>query len=142
MNKTIVVSIVVILIVIIGGYFIFTTNQGSSYKAPVIDTTTNQPNVNTPATTTNTQPTQPEKLNASVSIKNFAFNPTPLTVKVGTTVTWTNNDTVPHKIKSSTFNSETLSNGQSYAFTFSAVGEYNYSCAIHPSMLGKIIVTQ
>lgn len=86
--------------------------------------------------------TQPENLSASVSIKNFAFNPTPLTIKVGTTVTWTNNDSAPHQIKSDTFNSAMLSNGGNFQFTFSAVGQYSYLCSVHPSMQGQIIVTQ
>jgi plastocyanin len=49
---------------------------------------------------------------------------------------------MPHQIKSATFNSSPLSQGQTFQFTFSSVGSYDYSCAIHPSMLGKIIVTQ
>jgi plastocyanin len=88
------------------------------------------------------QPVNTQKLTASVSIKNFAFNPKPLNIKVGTTVTWTNNDPMAHQIKSATFNSSPLSNGQTFSFTFSTAGTYNYSCAIHPSMLGKIVVSQ
>jgi plastocyanin len=77
-----------------------------------------------------------------VSIKNFAFNPATLTIKPRTTVTWTNNDSAAHQIKSNTFNSAVLNPGESFSFTFFNAGQYNYSCAIHPSMLGKIIVTQ
>lgn len=140
MNKKVLILIIVVAIVLVGGYFIF-------YKGgqnPMYGTATpgaNTPAANTPATT-NPQPAQPESLNASVSIKNFAFNPTPLTVKVGTTVTWTNNDSMPHQIKSDTFNSAPLNNGQIFSFTFSAAGQYSYSCAIHPSMHGQITVTQ
>ena len=76
-----------------------------------------------------------------VSIQNFAFNPSSLPVKKGATVTWTNNDSVPHQIKSTTFNSNLLSNGQTYSFTFNDVGTFDYSCAVHPSMVGKIIVS-
>jgi plastocyanin len=122
MNKIILVLIiiVVVLIILVGGYFIFsaTTNQQQN------------------------QPVQSESLSASVSIKNFAFNPTPLTIKVGTTVIWTNNDSAPHQIKSDVFNSATLNNGQTFEFTFSVAGEYDYICSVHPSMKGKIIVTQ
>ncbi len=75
-----------------------------------------------------------------VNIQNFTFNPGTLTVKKGTTVTWTNNDPAQHQIKSATFNSGQLSKGQSFSFTFSDAGTFDYSCAIHPSMLGKIIV--
>jgi len=76
----------------------------------------------------------------SINIQNFAFSPATLTVKKGATVTWTNNDSAPHQIKSATFNSSQLSKGQSFSFTFDAVGTFDYSCSIHPSMLGKIIV--
>ncbi len=78
-----------------------------------------------------------------VEIKGFAFNPAEITVKRGQTVRWTNDDSVPHSVKFDSFQSPTLSNGDSYEHTFTeAPGEYNYSCAIHPYMTGQIIVTQ
>jgi plastocyanin len=76
----------------------------------------------------------------NINIQNFAFSPETLTVTKGTTVTWINNDSAPHQIKSATFNSGQLGKGQSFSFTFNDVGAFDYSCAIHPSMLGKIIV--
>lgn len=76
----------------------------------------------------------------TVLIQNFAFNPETLTVKKGDEVTWTNNDSTIHQIKSDTFNSQELSNGQSFSFTFNDTGTFNYSCLIHPSMQGKIVV--
>lgn len=88
---------------------------------------------------TSTSPVVSVEPNA-VHIQNFAFSPATLTVKKGTTVTWTNNDSAPHQIKSATFNSSQLSKGQAYSFTFNDAGVFDYSCAIHPSMLGKIIV--
>jgi len=76
----------------------------------------------------------------TVNIQNFSFNPVVLTIKKGTTVTWTNNDSATHQIKSDTFNSSGLTNGQTFSFTFTNVGSFDYSCAIHPSMTGKIVV--
>ncbi|MFH1229654.1 MAG: cupredoxin family copper-binding protein [Candidatus Aenigmatarchaeota archaeon] len=79
----------------------------------------------------------------AVSIKSFAFNPANLTVKVGTTVTWTNEDTASHTIVSDTgseISSNSLSNGQNYSHTFNTVGNFDYHCSIHPSMKAKIIV--
>lgn len=76
----------------------------------------------------------------SVAIQNFAFNPGTLTVSKGATVTWMNRDAAPHQIKSATFNSSLLNQGQSFSFTFNETGTFDYSCAIHPSMLGKIVV--
>lgn len=138
MNKKILISIMVILIVLIGGYFVFYKGNQSTLYTP---NTSVQPSTNTPPVAT-APPPQPQNLTASVSIKNFAFNLTPLNIKTGTTVTWTNNDPMPHQIKSDTFNSAALSSGQTFSFTFSAAGQYDYSCAIHPSMHGQIIVSQ
>lgn len=76
----------------------------------------------------------------SVSIQNFAFNPQTLTVKAGTTVIWTNSDSVTHSIKSSTFNSAGLGNGDTFKFIFNTPGTFDYSCGIHPAMTGTIIV--
>ncbi|MFA5996034.1 MAG: cupredoxin family copper-binding protein [Patescibacteria group bacterium] len=76
----------------------------------------------------------------TISIQNFVFDPAMLTVKQGTTVTWINNDYATHTIKSDAFNSSDLANGQSFSFTFNTAGTFNYSCGIHPTMLGKIVV--
>jgi len=88
------------------------------------------------------QQTPPPVAGHTVIIKNFAFDPTIITVKVGENVTWTNDDSVPHHVKAddSLFDSNTLSNGQSYTFQFTAVGIYNYTCVIHASMHGRVIV--
>jgi plastocyanin len=92
------------------------------------------------STSTSTSTPAPAQGSNDVSIQNFAFNPATLTVKKGATVTWTNNDPAQHQIKSATFNSSQLGKGQSFSFTFNDAGTFDYSCAIHPSMLGKIIV--
>lgn len=76
----------------------------------------------------------------TVVIQNFAFNPPVLTVSAGTTVTWTNQDSATHRIKSDTFNSQDLVKGDSYSFMFDTPGSYEYTCAIHPSMKGTITV--
>ena len=79
-----------------------------------------------------------------------AFQPNPLTIKVGDNVTWINNDTVMHTVTSSSgptdpnegkqFNSGLLAEGQPVTHTFKKVGEFNYFCQVHPNMIGKIIV--
>ena len=77
-----------------------------------------------------------------ITIQNFAFSPATTTVKVGTKVTWTNQDSTTHHVVSDTgaFDSGNLNNGQSYSFTFTKAGSYPYHCSIHPSMTGTIIV--
>jgi plastocyanin len=81
----------------------------------------------------------------AIAISNFAFSPATLTVKPGTTVTWTNQDGVAHTIASDAgspvaFTSDSLANGASYRFTFTQPGTYAYHCSIHPSMKGTIVV--
>jgi plastocyanin len=80
-----------------------------------------------------------------VAIKNYAFVPAALTVAVGTKVTWTNDDTAPHTVTVQsgpvTFSSPTLQKGDTYTFTFTKAGTYTYYCAVHPSMVAKVVVT-
>ena len=76
----------------------------------------------------------------AVSIENYSFKPSVLTVKVGTTVVWTNNDSAVHNIKSADFNSPEMKKGETFEFKFDKAGTYDYSCGIHPTMTGKIIV--
>jgi len=80
---------------------------------------------------------------SSVSIDNFTFTPQNLTVKAGTTVTWTNRDDIPHGIaatKNSFKRSQALDTDDSYSFTFTTPGTYQYFCYIHPHMTGTIVV--
>ena len=79
----------------------------------------------------------------TVVMQNMAYNPSTLNVKVGTTVTWVNKDTVTHDVVSDTglFNSGNLTNGMSYNYTFNQTGTYPYYCTIHPSMTGTIVVS-
>ena len=144
MNKILLVSIIVVIIIIFAGvYFMYANNKGPvyNYNTPVTTETNNVPSTNVPNNVQNQQQTAPASLTGAVTIQNFSFNPATLTIKVGTTVTWTNADPMPHQIKSNTFNSAALNSGETFQFTFSSVGSYDYSCAIHPSMKGKIIVT-
>jgi plastocyanin len=77
----------------------------------------------------------------SVTIDNFTFAPAELTVKVGTTVTWTNHDDIPHTIVSAgKFRSKTLDTDNSFSFTFAQAGDYKYFCSLHPHMTGMIKV--
>ena len=79
----------------------------------------------------------------TVTIQNMAFNPSTLNIKVGTTVTWINKDSLTHDVTSDTgaFNSGNLTKGMSYNYTFNQTGSYPYHCSIHPNMKGTIVVT-
>jgi plastocyanin len=79
---------------------------------------------------------------AVVKISNFTFGPKVLTVKIGQTVTWTNDDDIPHTVVATdkSFRSKVLDTGQSFSFTFTKAGVVPYFCSIHPMMTGKIMV--
>jgi plastocyanin len=116
--------LIIVGLIIIGGlvylgYFYYWSN----YKTP------SQP----------VQSTQSANQN-SVNISNFSFNPADLTVKAGTAVTWTNNDSTTHTVTFDSFQSGNIAPGSSYSHTFSDKGTFNYHCSIHPSMTGKVVI--
>jgi plastocyanin len=77
-----------------------------------------------------------------VEIDNFAFYPQRITVKAGTTVSWTNKDDTPHTVASSTrtFKSKALDTDDSFSFMFTTPGVYEYFCSVHPHMTGAVVV--
>ena len=79
---------------------------------------------------------------SEVKIDNFSFGPGTLTVPVGTSVTWTNRDDIPHTVVSTdgVFKSKVLDTDEKFSFTFGKAGTYPYFCSIHPKMTGKVIV--
>jgi plastocyanin len=76
-----------------------------------------------------------------------SYNPNPIEIKVGDTVTWINNDSSPHTVTSSsndgsiTFDSDVLRRGEMFSFTFDKEGQYPYLCTLHPSMVGTVVVS-
>src|ERR1700722_309119 len=78
----------------------------------------------------------------AVKIDNFTFAPQRVTVKAGTTVTWTNQDDIPHTVTSATkaFRSKALDTDDKFSFTFTTAGVYEYFCSLHPHMTGTIVV--
>lgn len=79
----------------------------------------------------------------AVHISNFTFGPKMVTVEVGQTVTWTNDDDIPHTVVATdkSFRSKVLDTGQSFSFTFAKPGQIAYFCSLHPMMTGKVTVT-
>lgn len=110
-------------------------------SAPTTTTPTTVPTT-APTTVPTTAPTTAPSSGNSISIAQFAFTPNNLTVKVGTKVTWTNNDSVTHTVTADqgAFNSNALAPGSSFSFTFSKAGTFSYHCSVHPSMTATIIV--
>jgi plastocyanin len=77
-----------------------------------------------------------------IVVKDFMFVPTPLTVKAGSTVIWTNMDDEPHTVVSDTglFKSGGMDTNESFSFKFDKPGTYHFTCSIHPRMVGTIVV--
>jgi len=99
--------------------------------------TTESPTVVTTATLQKT----PMVSDNTIRIKKLAFDPANITVKVGSTVRWVNQDSVPHRIMfaDGTY-SQTLAASDSWSRKIDSVGTYNYICSIHPEMHGTVIV--
>jgi len=87
------------------------------------------------------QETRPPKP-VAIDIDNFKFGIVSLDVAVGTTVTWTNRDDVPHTVVSlkKVFKSPPLDTGDHFSYTFANAGTFEYYCSVHPRMTGKIVV--
>ncbi|MDN0200927.1 cupredoxin family copper-binding protein [Streptomyces sp. S.PNR 29] len=89
-------------------------------------------------------PGQASAAGYQVTMQGYAFAPATLTVPAGSTVTWTNQDTAPHDVKTTSgpvsIHSPMLSKGQSWSFTFTTAGSYGYYCTVHPNMTARIVV--
>jgi plastocyanin len=77
-----------------------------------------------------------------VVVDNFSFTPATAAVPVGTTVTWTNHDDIPHNVVSpeQKFKSPVLDTDERFSHTFDVAGTYKYYCSIHPRMTGQVVV--
>ena len=90
-------------------------------------------------------PSEPIELpENTVNVDNYLFTPNVITVTVGTEVTWVNNDDFIHTVTADdlAFGSGALRVQADFRHTFEAAGEFNYFCAIHPSMRGTVVVTE
>lgn len=117
------------------------TNKKATTTSPAVppQTTSNSSQQQAPAG-------KPAAQNA-VTISNFAFHPATITVKAGTTVTWTNKDSTAHTVTADTPSADApasgdINQGASYSFTFKKAGTYAYHCTMHPYMKGTVVVTE
>jgi plastocyanin len=78
----------------------------------------------------------------TVHIDNFMFDRIAVTVRPGTTVTWVNDDDIPHTVvaRDKAFRSKVLDTGDRFSFTFATPGQFVYFCSLHPHMTGTIVV--
>lgn len=116
--------------------------QPPATQPPATQPPATQPPVTQPPATTPAAPGAPAITNASVTIANNAFTPASVTVNVGSTVTWANNDTVTHTITADdgSFASGLVKKATGWSKTFTAAGTFTYFCEIHPDMTGTVIV--
>ena len=84
------------------------------------------------------KPTSPNE----VFMNNSVFDPSSITITSGTTLTWTNKESMTHTVTSDSliFNSGDISKDQSFSYTFNTIGAYPYRCLYHNNMKGKVIV--
>ena len=121
-------------------------SKKSQTPTPPPSAATNTPMVmptGTPAALTPTQtPSTPQAQQASVQIKDFEFAPSKVTIKVGGTVTWTNEGASAHTVTADdgSFDSGTVDENKTYSQTFSTAGTIAYHCTIHTYMTGTITV--
>jgi amicyanin len=158
-----VLTVIVVAVLLVGGaiaVIIGSRNNESTDTDNQSDSTVSQPgnesaqDMDMPAQDSQNQGTgATDSTNAAsqatnqVTISSFAFSPKTITVKAGTTVTWTNNDSVEHDVVADDASadgpkSELLSKGETYSFTFQKAGTYNYHCTPHPNMQGTVVVTE
>lgn len=134
MNKNIGIIAILILVVAAGGYFFM---QKSANLESAIEENNSQ--------VEETVEDQDSVVlgDSTITIADFAFAPQTITVKKGSTVIWTNEDSVGHTVTSDTgseLDSALLSKGQSYSKTFNQAGTFSYHCTPHPNMKGTVIV--
>ena len=138
------------------------TNQTAATTTGSNDTTggmTNETNIttNTTSTTTTTSKNKVSIVEDGSEMGDNAFDPNPINIKVGDTVTWINDDVATHTVTSDsgsdedndtkstngeTFDSGFLSQGQTFEHTFKKAGNYGYFCTLHPSMTGEVKVNK
>lgn len=147
--------IIVVAIVVVGiVWYAFNRSMGTPVASPLLATespvasTSVMPTMPvssvTPTPSTSVSKTPAPVSHISISIQNLAFTPASVTVHKGTTVTWTNRDSVSHTVTGDNGgpSSSAISSGESYSYTFNALGTFPYHCSIHPSMVASVQVIQ
>lgn len=146
MNKNLLMVASVVAVLLLDGYLLSQKNNSTTTsinnQAPTVaprETVTESP-------LSESSQINPMERSVDVEIKDFAFNPKTLTIKKGTTVTWTNRDSVKHDVvvdEGSEFRSELLAKGELFTHTFTAAGTFAYHCNPHAAnMKATVTVTE
>lgn len=136
------------LLALVGATLALTLALAACSSSAASSAPTNAPATAAPTTAPTTASAAPStgggggSAGASVTIKDFKFDPATLTAKVGQEVTWTNSDSAAHTVTVDTggVDSGSLSPGATFKHTFDAAGTFPYHCAIHSSMKGTVTV--
>jgi len=141
-RATIIVMIVAIVAIVVVAGVMINQNKSDSDKTGTTKTSPPQSDLKTESDNSSDAVATDE-----VEIEDFAFSPAKITVKVGTTVTWTNKDSVEHTVTADDSsadgpNSALLGKDEGYSFTFTKAGTFNYFCKPHPHMRGTVVVTE
>jgi len=144
MNKKVTLSVVAVIVIAAAVTGVVLATNGS-YKHNTKSSSDTMNMRSSDSTDTSKDNATPTATN-TVTIKDFAFSPSDITVKVGTTVTWTNQDSAAHTATETDGktgpDSGTLDQGKTYSFTYSTPGTYSYHCNFHSSMTGTVTVTE
>lgn len=137
MNK-ILALVITAVIIIVGAWALFGRDSNKTTKSTASTNTTSK----TAASSSSTKSTATN----TVLIDNFAFSPANITIKKGTLVTWTNNDSTTHTVTKDNPDtgpdSSNLAHGDVYRFTYNQVGTFKYHCKFHADMTGSVTVTE
>lgn len=141
-RSTVVIIVAIIIIGVIAVLYAY--NRGNLYG-----NTTTSPSPSTSMSNMpmdSTSPSASPTASSVVTIQNFTFSPSTIEIKKGTTVTWTNKDSVTHTVTETDGKdgpkSGELEPGKSYSFTYNSVGTFKYDCSIHTSMTGSVTVIE
>ena len=136
MKKTPVIIVAAVVVVVA---LVAVVAASGGKKSPTTSNSASSTAANSMSATANTNAVAADK----VSISNYMFAPGDIKVKVGTTVTWTNQDSVRHNVVSDDGmmpDGKLIAMGETYSYTFSKAGSYKYHCSPHPYMHGSVTV--
>ncbi len=139
MNKRAATGLLVVAVIVIVGGIAAIAMKPKAKQANSSTTTTST------SATDKTSATKEASQSNTVTIQDFAYSPAAITVKVGTTVTWTNQDSVGHTVTVTSGtgpDSQLFGKGETYSYTFKKAGTFDYFCKPHPYMKGSVTVTE
>lgn len=141
MNRKVLIAAVALVVLAIAVWAIVANNSSDETKQQT--NTASHSNNDQTTSESDSQTSQVQTDSKNVNIIDFAYSPANITVKVGDTVTWTNMDSVDHTVTVTNGegpDSELFGKGETYSYTFTKAGKYEYFCKPHPNMVGSVTV--